>query len=112
MFLTLRHSERCAQTSKSTDQNLKLPAGKARKANPLRTSFTSLLDEDNESEPSAVITLKRSNLSRIAIQRYTDKRSSVLASALTTRQLDGDKERPSYSAASLQELNEYIHHAP
>lgn len=61
--------------------------------------------EDEESESSGVVTPKRSNLSRIAIQRNAAKKSSLLASTIPTRQNDDeDDDRPSYSAASLQEL--------
>lgn len=63
----------------------------------------STLDEDEESEAS-VVTPKRQNISRVAIQRNASKRSSLLASQLPTRDAGDEDDRPSYSAASLQEL--------
>ena len=60
-----------------------------------------------EDDGAGVVTPKRSNLSRIAVQRNASKRSSLLASNLPTRQSDGDEDdddKPSYTAASLQEL--------
>jgi hypothetical protein len=62
--------------------------------------------EDEDSESTGVVTPKRSNLSRIAIQRNASKRSSLLASNLPTRQVEDDDDGPSYSAASLRELKE------
>lgn len=54
-----------------------------------------------------MVTPKRSNVSRVAIQRNAAKRSSLLASQLPLRQSeDEEDDRPSYSAASLQELKE------
>lgn len=54
---------------------------------------------------TGVITPKRSNISRVAIQRNASKRSA-LATSLPTRKPDEDEDRPSYSAAYLQELKE------
>lgn len=62
--------------------------------------------EDEEDLEATVITPKRSNVSRVAIQRNSAKRSSLLASQLPTRQPEDAEDRPSYSAASLQELKD------
>lgn len=51
-----------------------------------------------------MITPKKSNVSRIAIQRNASKRSSLLASQLPSRPQEDEEDRPNYSAAGLQEL--------
>jgi hypothetical protein len=62
-----------------------------------------LTDDDEHDSPAAVVTPKRSNLAKVAVQRNASKRSSLLASSLPLRR-DDDDERPNYSAESLQEL--------
>lgn len=64
-----------------------------------------MTDEDDDTEAS-VVTPKRSNLSRIAIQKNASQRSSLLASQLPRRDVEDDEERPSYNAASLQALKD------
>lgn len=77
---------------------------KSRASSALRRSLgPSSLDEDEDSE-TAVITPKRTNLSRIAAERNASKRSSLLAAQLPLRSADEDGDRPSYSADSLREL--------
>ena len=103
--LTLRHSKRYQLTPEGAEANEKRAQVKSRKAKS-RISFGTSLVEDDDSEQSGVVTPKRSKLSRIAIQRNAEKRSSLLTSSLPTRQLDDDEDGPSYSAASLQELKD------
>ena len=103
--LTLCHSELSKLTVGYVEPALKRPAVKPRKS-ALRTSFGPSSVEDDDSEPSGVVTPKRSNLSRIAIQRNAEKRTSLLASNISTRKLDEDDDGPSYSAASLKELQD------
>lgn len=80
---------------------------KPRKSSNLRAAFSASATEDeDDAEPTGVVTPKRSGLVRVAIQRNASKRSSLLASKLPTRQADDDDERPSYSAASLQQLKQ------
>ncbi|KAK3714677.1 hypothetical protein LTR37_007657 [Vermiconidia calcicola] len=87
-----------------SEPTIKRPSAKPRKGSSLRTSFGPTAVEGDD---AGVVTPKRSNLSRIAVQRNASKRSSLLASNLPTRQSDGDEDdddKPSYTAASLQEL--------
>ncbi|KAK4628778.1 hypothetical protein CLAFUW4_07909 [Fulvia fulva] len=93
-----------ASPAQSPEPALKRPNAKPRKSSSLRTSLgPSTVDDDEESEAS-VVTPKRSNLSRLAIQRNASKRTSLLASQLPTRQTEDDDDRPDYSSAALQEL--------
>jgi hypothetical protein len=103
--LTLYSSELSKLTLRYVEPSLKRPTVKPRKS-ALRTSFGPLSVEDEDSEPSGVVTPKRSNLSRIAIQRNAEKRSSLLASSLATRELDNEDNGPSYGAAALKELQD------
>ena len=90
--------------TKETEPALKRPTFKPRKGTTLRKSFGPTAVEDNEeSASSGVVTPKRQGLSRIGSQRNAAKRSALLPSNLPTRQ-DDDDDRPSYSAASLQDL--------
>ncbi|KAK3720829.1 hypothetical protein LTR37_003492 [Vermiconidia calcicola] len=87
-----------------SEPTIKRPSAKPRKGSSLRTSFAPTAVEDDD---AGVVTPKRSNLSRIAVQRNASKRSALLASNLPTRQSDGDEDeddKPSYTVASLQEL--------
>ncbi|KAK4499395.1 hypothetical protein PRZ48_009909 [Zasmidium cellare] len=85
---------------------IKRPAAKPRKSTSLRQSFGPSAVEDEEDSEAAVITPKKSNVSRIAIQRNASKRSSLLASQIPARNSEDEEDRPSYSAASLQELKD------
>lgn len=87
-----------------TEPTLQRPTFKPRKGTTLRKSFgpTAVEDEDGE-EAVGVVTPKRQGLSRTASQRNAAKKSAIFPSSLPTRQ-DDDDDRPSYSAASLQEL--------
>ncbi|KAF2485369.1 nineteen complex-related protein 2-domain-containing protein [Neohortaea acidophila] len=82
------------------------PSTKARKGTPLRASFNPDDADDEQTGPAGIRPPKRSNLSRLAIQRNASQRSSLLPSNLPTRSADEDEDRPSYNAASLQELKE------
>lgn len=109
--LTPFNSELKKLTVTIVETTLKRPKIKPRKS-ALSKSIGPTSVEDEDSEPSGVVTPKRSNLSRIAIQRNAEKRSSLLASSLPTRQLDDDDDRPSYSAASLKELKDSTPNTP
>ena len=116
-ILTLRPSLRPSLTARTVGPALKRATVKPRKSANPRTSFgPSAAQEEQEGEESAasVITPKRSNLSKVAVQRNaSNKRSSLLASQLPRRHdsddegaEDGGEGKPSYSAASLQALKD------
>ncbi|KXS98883.1 hypothetical protein AC578_10870 [Pseudocercospora eumusae] len=87
------------------DSAVKRPNSKSRKPSSLRQSFGySAVDDDEDSE--AVVTPKRKDLSRIAVHKNAAKRSSLLATPLPRREAEDEDERPSYSAASLQQLRD------
>ncbi|KAH9815714.1 Nineteen complex-related protein 2 [Teratosphaeria destructans] len=88
------------------EPSVKSPTVKPRKSSNFRSSFGIGGADDDEEAGSGVVTPKRSNVSRIAIQRNASKRSSLLASSLPTRRADDDENRPAYTAASLQELKD------
>lgn len=78
------------------------PANKQRKSSALRTSFgPSQFDQDDE-ESSNLVVPKRSNLSRIAIQRNAEKRPAPDLVFRAPTNLDHD--RPSYNKDYLEEL--------
>ena len=83
------------------EPSVKRPTAKPRKSSNLRHSLAP--DTDEESEASGVVTPKRSNLSRIAVQRNAKQRASLLAPRLPARDED-DEDRPTYNASYLQEL--------
>ncbi|KAK5124186.1 hypothetical protein LTR85_001889 [Meristemomyces frigidus] len=95
-----------AQAADVSESTIKRPAVKPRKSGAnLRTLFGPTSIEDDVAEEAAgVVTPKRSTLSRVAIQRNASKHSSLLASQLPARHSDEEKDRPSYSAESLQAL--------
>ncbi|EME79393.1 uncharacterized protein MYCFIDRAFT_87356 [Pseudocercospora fijiensis CIRAD86] len=87
------------------DSAVKRPNSKPRKPSSLRQSFgPSAVDDGEDSE--AVVTPKRKDLSRIAVHKTVAKRSSLLATTLPRREAEYEDERPSYSAASLQQLKD------
>lgn len=103
--LSLTCRDRATRPLTRAEPTIKRPAVKPRKSSSLRTSFgPSAVDDD--SEDSSVVTPKRSNLSRVAIQRNAEKRSSLLAPSLPLRREEDDDERPSYSKDYLQELKD------
>jgi len=84
--LTRVHSPRRSLTDHVIESTLRRPSSKPRKSSSLRTSFGPSTVEDQEADESGgVITPKRSNLSRITIQRNASKRTSLLASSLPAR---------------------------
>ena len=93
-------------TQGRAETTLKRPTVKPRKGSSLRTSFGPTAVEDEDSVPSGVISPKRSTLSRLAIQRNASKQSKLSTSTIPTRQADDEEDRPSYSAAYLQELKD------
>lgn len=91
-----------------TDQSssgLKRPSTKSRKSSGLRTSFgPSHFASEDDGDTSSLVTPKRTNLSRLAIQRNAEKRT---ASDLPLRAgRDEEDDRPSYSKDYLQELKQ------
>ena len=106
MLLTPSHSVQDALTLRLTESTLKRPVMKPRQKSSKRTPFNPTAVEDDQPEPTGVVTPKRSTLSRIAIQRNAAKRTSLNPSNLPSREQDNDDDRPSYSAASLQELKD------
>ena len=106
LLLTPLLSPHSTLTPRNVEPAVKRPSTKPRKGSSLRTSFGPTAVEDDGSESTGVVTPRRSNLSRIAIQRNASKRLSVLPSNLSSRQLDEDDDRPSYSAESLRELKD------
>jgi hypothetical protein len=91
-------------TSQHTESLIKRP-NKPRKATNLRKSIIHNNNDDDGSgdlDSASVVTPKRSNLTKIAVQRNASKqRSSFLPSDLPS---DSDNNAPSYSAANLQAL--------
>lgn len=108
--LTVRPSPR--SLTDGAEPALKRPTFKPRKGTTLRKSFgpTAVEDED-EDGGSGVVTPKRQGLSRVTNQRKAAKQTVVLPSKLSARQ-DEDDDRPSYSAASLQELKNSTPNTP
>jgi len=85
---------------------VKRPVNKSRKSSALRTSFARSHDDDGEGEEGAstLVVPKRSNLSRVAIQRNAERRpASDLAFRAPT---DSDSSRPSYSKDYLEALKQ------
>ena len=102
--LTLVHSGSHALTGANTEPTLKRPTTKPRKGTSLRKAFGPSAVEDEDSESSGVVTPKRANLSRIAVQRNAFKKSTLSGSTFPRRGSEDDDDGPSYSAASLQQL--------
>lgn len=96
----------CADCVPDLAPAIKRPANKPRKSSSLRQSQGPSTFDDDEDTEAAVVTPKRSQLSRVAIQRNAAKRSSLSSSQLPTRYLDDDEDRPDYSAAALQQLKD------
>lgn len=86
-----------ADSTTSTSSLVKRPVAKHRKSSTLRPSFASDLDNDDS---STLVTPKRANLSRLAIQRNAEKRSDVAFRP----GLDPTSDRPTYSRGYLDEL--------
>ena len=95
------HSSWPRLTSQRTESAIKRP-NKPRKSTNLRKSIIHNDDDEDSGDidSASVVTPKRSNLSKIAVQRNASKRSSFLPSDLPS---DSDN-APSYSAADLQAL--------
>ncbi|CAD0093019.1 unnamed protein product, partial [Aureobasidium vineae] len=86
-------------TTTTTSSIVKRPAAKHRKSSALRPSFAS--DDDND-DSSTIVTPKRANLSRLAIQRNVEKRSDVAFRP----GLDSTSDRPTYNKNYLDELKQ------
>ena len=106
LYLTSCCSRWKPLTQGRAEITLKRPTVKPRKGSSLRTSFGPTAVEDEDSVPSGVMSPKRSTLSRLAIQRNASKQSKLSTSTIPTRQADDGEDRPSYSAAYLQELKD------
>ncbi|EMC95475.1 hypothetical protein BAUCODRAFT_72865 [Baudoinia panamericana UAMH 10762] len=97
-------AEEAGVTAEET--SLKRPVVKPRKSANLRTSFkpSAASDDDGDGEtPASIVRPKRSNVSRLAIQRNASQRLYDLPPRPFS---DADDDRPSYSAESLQALKE------
>ncbi|KAK6004073.1 hypothetical protein QM012_008923 [Aureobasidium pullulans] len=88
-----------ADSTTSTSSIVKRPLAKHRKSSTLRPSFAS--DDDND-DSSTLVTPKRTNLSRLAIQRNAEKRSDVAFRP----SLDSTSDRPTYNRDYLDELKQ------
>ncbi|KAH0351154.1 hypothetical protein KCU81_g2292, partial [Aureobasidium melanogenum] len=78
---------------------VKRPVAKHRKSSTLRPSFAS---EDENDDSSTLVTPKRSDLSRLAIQRNAERRSDVAFRP----SLDSTLDRPTYNRDYLDELKQ------
>ncbi|KAF2155741.1 hypothetical protein K461DRAFT_318435 [Myriangium duriaei CBS 260.36] len=84
---------------------VKRPASKSRKSASLRTSFgPTPEDAGGDTESTGVITPKRTNLSKVAIQRNAERRLAADVPFRSSREVS--EERPSYSKDILQELRQ------
>ncbi|KAJ9624798.1 hypothetical protein H2203_004748 [Taxawa tesnikishii (nom. ined.)] len=90
------------ESSPEPSSAVKRPSVKPRKSSALRSSFGPSFADDAEG-PSSVIMPKRSNLSRVAIQRSAEKRSNDLPFRAGR---EDDEIRPSYSKGYLEELKQ------
>lgn len=86
-------------TDSTASSLVKRPAVKQRKSSALRPSFAS--DDDND-DSSTLVTPKRANLSRLAIQRNAEKHSDVVFRP----SLDSTSDRPTYNRDYLDELKQ------
>ncbi|KAI4761623.1 hypothetical protein E4T52_06137 [Aureobasidium sp. EXF-3400] len=92
-------SDVSSNNDSTTSSLVKRPAAKHRKSSALRPSFAS--DDDNEHD-STLLTPKRANLSRLAIQRNAEKRSDVAFRP----GFDSTSDRPTYNRDYLDELKQ------
>lgn len=81
---------------------MKRPGNKARKSSSFRTSFGVSDDGDTDTSGSGVVTPKRSNLSKVAIQRNAERRFAVEVPFRSGTEESDD--RPSYSKSMIEEL--------
>lgn len=86
---------------------VKRPSNKVRKSSALRTSFgPSALSGDDDESSSSIVTPKRRDLSRLAIQRNAENRASENVPFRIPGSRDEEDDRPSYSKDYLQELKQ------
>jgi len=83
---------------------VKRPLNKSRKSSSIRTSFGAGLAGDDDESSSTIVTPKRNNLSRVAIQRNAEKRGAADIPFRVSR--EDDEERPSYNKNYLEELKQ------
>jgi hypothetical protein len=86
-------------TDSTASSLVKRPVAKHRKSSALRPSFAS--DDDNDND-STLLTPKRTNLSRLAIQRNAEKHSNIAFRP----GLDSTSDRPTYNRDYLDELKQ------
>ncbi|KAI5210690.1 hypothetical protein E4T39_00204 [Aureobasidium subglaciale] len=92
-------SDASSNNDSTASSTVKRPSAKHRKSSSLRPSFA---DEDDNNTDSTVVTPKRTNLSRLAIQRNAEKRSDVAFRP----GLDAALDRPTYNRGYLDELRQ------
>ncbi|KAK3116909.1 hypothetical protein LTR53_002204 [Teratosphaeriaceae sp. CCFEE 6253] len=88
---------------RTAEPAIKRPLIKPRKSTNLRKAFTATDDDDESSEPTGVVTPRRSNVAKTAIQRNAAKRAVQLPPRRTD-DADDDDDKPSYDLAALNEL--------
>ncbi|KAI5242017.1 hypothetical protein E4T47_03398 [Aureobasidium subglaciale] len=91
-------SDASSNNDSTASSTVKRPLAKHRKSSSLRPSFA---DDDDDTD-STVVTPKRTNLSRLAIQRNAEKRSDIAFRP----GLDAALDRPTYNRDYLDELKQ------
>ncbi|KAH0292331.1 hypothetical protein M436DRAFT_37641 [Aureobasidium namibiae CBS 147.97] len=92
-------SDASSNNDSTASSLVRRPVAKHRKSSALRPSFAS--DDDND-DSSTLVTPKRANLSRLAIQRNAEKQSDVVFRP----GLDSTLDRPTYNRDYLDELKQ------
>ncbi|KAF4548318.1 Hypothetical protein D9617_29g006950 [Elsinoe fawcettii] len=109
----LGSSSAATPTAVSSDSEaptfVKRPSNKSRKSSALRTSF-GVSAEGGDEETSGVVTPKRNNLSKVAIQRNAERRLAADVPFRGSREVS--EERPSYSKSVLDELKQSTPNTP
>ncbi|KAG9949130.1 hypothetical protein KCU85_g4589, partial [Aureobasidium melanogenum] len=90
-----------ADSTTTTSSLVKRPVAKHRKSSTLRPSFAPDHDDDVD-DSSTLVTPKRANLSRLAVQRNAERRSDVAFRP----SLDSTLDRPTYNRDYLDELKQ------
>ncbi|TKX27155.1 transcription factor-like protein 3 [Elsinoe australis] len=94
-----------ASSESETPSFVKRPSNKSRKSSSLRTSFgVHTEDTDGDTTGSGVVTPRRTNLSKVAIQRNAERRLAADVPFRTTR--EDSEERLSYNKSTLEELRQ------
>ncbi|PNS21838.1 hypothetical protein CAC42_436 [Sphaceloma murrayae] len=90
--------------SETTPSFVKRPSNKSRKSTSLRTSFGVAEDADGDSTTSGVVTPRRSNLSKVTLQRNAERRRAADVPFRAAR--EDSEERPVYNKSMLEELKQ------